>query len=72
MVKAVGPDVNDLSIGDRVVVLAPNSFRTTERVPAWGCLKMLPEEDFEVSERAMLKVATYQNLGILSSAFPSF
>ena len=49
IVNAVGPDATNLVPGDRVVVLAPHSFRTTERVPAWSCQKMLPDEDFEVS-----------------------
>ena len=34
VIKRVGPAVIGLGVGDRVVVLAPNSFRTTERVPA--------------------------------------
>lgn len=48
IVKAVAKDVQDLQLRDRVCVLAFNSFRTTERVPAWACHKMLPEESFEV------------------------
>ena len=48
IVKAVANDVHDIKAGDRVCVLAPNSFRTTERVPAWACHKMLPDESFEV------------------------
>ena len=48
IVKAVAKNVKDLQTGDRVCALAPNSFRTTERVPAWACYKMLPEESFEV------------------------
>ncbi|KAL1613384.1 Type I Iterative PKS, partial [Diplodia seriata] len=48
VVKAVGDDVDGLQPGDRVVVFAPNYNRTTERVPAWACEKMLPEEDFTV------------------------
>ncbi|KAI9789487.1 MAG: Type I Iterative PKS [Peltula sp. TS41687] len=47
IVKGVASDVSEFQAGDRVVVLAPNSFRTTERVPAWACQKMLPEEKFE-------------------------
>ena len=35
-----------LGVGDRVVVLGPNSFRTTERVPAWACQSLLPGEDY--------------------------
>ena len=48
IVKAVAKNVTDLQPGDRVCVLAPNTFRTTERVPAWACHKMLPDESFEV------------------------
>ena len=48
IIKAVAKNVSDLQPGDRVCVLAPNTFRTTERVPAWACHKMLPEESFEV------------------------
>ena len=46
IIKRVGPAVIGLGVGDRVVVLAPNSFRTTERVPAWACQCLLPGEDF--------------------------
>ncbi|KAI4237003.1 MAG: hypothetical protein LQ349_002190 [Xanthoria aureola] len=48
VVKATAKDVEDLQPGDRVCVLAPNYFRTTERVPAWACHKMLPHESFEI------------------------
>ncbi|KAJ9366241.1 hypothetical protein DTO282E5_9065 [Paecilomyces variotii] len=48
VIQAVAEDVIHLAPGDRVVVLAPNHFRTTERVPAWACLKMLPNERFDV------------------------
>ena len=46
VVRRVGPAVIGLEVGDRVVVLAPNSFRTTERVPAWACQCLLSNEDF--------------------------
>lgn len=45
VVTAVGPKVDNLEIGDRVVVMAPNNFTTTERVPAWAAHKMLPGEE---------------------------
>ncbi|KAL8702745.1 MAG: hypothetical protein Q9201_004084 [Fulgogasparrea decipioides] len=48
IVKITAKDVQDLQPGDHVCVLAPNCFRTTERVPAWACHKMLPTESFEV------------------------
>ncbi|OJK01834.1 hypothetical protein ASPACDRAFT_50671 [Aspergillus aculeatus ATCC 16872] len=48
IVRNVASDVSHLAAGDRVVVLAPNTFSTVERVPAWACQKMLPQESFEV------------------------
>jgi len=48
VVRRVAKDVSGFAPGDRVVVLAPNNFRTTETVPAWAAVKMLPEESFEV------------------------
>ncbi|KAI0877961.1 polyketide synthase-like protein [Hypoxylon argillaceum] len=48
VVTAVGSDVQDLEPGDRVVVITPNSFSTTERIPSWTAHKLLPEEDFAV------------------------
>ncbi|KAL8768386.1 MAG: hypothetical protein Q9194_005723 [Teloschistes cf. exilis] len=48
VVKAAAKDVQGLQPGERVCVLAPNCFRTTERVPAWACHKMLPHESFEI------------------------
>jgi NADPH:quinone reductase-like Zn-dependent oxidoreductase len=47
IVAKVGYGV-DFQPGDRVVVSAPNSFTTRERVPAWAAHKMLPEEEFSV------------------------
>ncbi|KAI1129321.1 polyketide synthase-like protein [Nemania abortiva] len=48
VITAVAPDVKDLEPGDRVVVIKPNSFSTTERIPAWTAHKLLPEEDFAI------------------------
>jgi NADPH:quinone reductase-like Zn-dependent oxidoreductase len=45
-VVAVGSRVKQLQPGDRVVVLAPNYFSLTERVPAWAAHKLLPGEDY--------------------------
>ena len=56
-----------------MVVLAPNSFRTTERVPAWACLKMLSDEDFEVSELKKKSEEKYSIAKIVSCfRYPSF
>ncbi|KAI0862312.1 polyketide synthase [Xylaria cubensis] len=46
VVAAIGPDVKDFEVGDRVVVMAPNGFGTVERVPVWAVQKMLPNESF--------------------------
>ncbi|PHH80580.1 hypothetical protein CDD80_839 [Ophiocordyceps camponoti-rufipedis] len=48
VVSAVGPGIDHLKPGDRVVGLAPNHFGTTERVPAASVHKLLPEEDYTV------------------------
>ncbi|KAI0172944.1 KR-domain-containing protein [Hypoxylon sp. FL1284] len=48
LVTAVGPDVTHIQPGDRVVVCIPNTFSTTERVPAWSAHKLLPHEDLKV------------------------
>ena len=58
IVSAVGPDVTHLKVGDRVVALAPNCFRTTERVPIGSVHKMLPEEEFTVLPTLMTIYAT--------------
>ncbi|KAI2627609.1 polyketide synthase-like protein [Hypoxylon sp. NC1633] len=48
VVTAVGPEVTGLEEGDRVLVVTPNNFSTTERVPAWAALKLLPTEQYTV------------------------
>ncbi|RYP36601.1 hypothetical protein DL767_003305 [Monosporascus sp. MG133] len=46
VVETVGEGVEHVAAGDRVVVMAPNYFGTTIRVPAWSAQKLLPGEDF--------------------------
>ncbi|CAJ2508383.1 Uu.00g134090.m01.CDS01 [Anthostomella pinea] len=48
LVTAVGPGVRHLQPGDRVVVLMPNDFSTTARVPSWTAHKLLPGEELTV------------------------
>lgn len=48
VVTNVGPDVENLVSGDRVLVCAPNSFSTIERVPSWQVHKLLPDEDMAI------------------------
>ncbi|RYP20781.1 hypothetical protein DL765_002614 [Monosporascus sp. GIB2] len=58
VITAVGPDVKELEPGDRVVVAAPNTFSTTERVPAWSAQKLLPGEDLTVIASLLVAYAT--------------
>lgn len=48
VVTATGPGVSHVREGDRVVVLAPCRFSTTERVPGWAAHTILPEEEFTI------------------------
>ncbi|KAI1743074.1 polyketide synthase-like protein [Xylaria scruposa] len=48
IVTAVGPGITNVAQGDRVVVVTPNTFSTTERVPSWTAHKLLPGEEFSV------------------------
>lgn len=48
VVMATGPGIAHVKVGDRVVVLAPCHFSTTERVPGWAAHTMLPDECFTV------------------------
>ncbi|KAH9904842.1 polyketide synthase [Xylariomycetidae sp. FL2044] len=48
VIERVGCNVSDLRDGDRVVVMAPAHFRTSEVVPRWACIKLLDHECFNV------------------------
>ncbi|KAI3334195.1 polyketide synthase-like protein [Ustulina deusta] len=48
LVTAIGPGVTNVDVGDRVVVVTPNKFSTTERVPSWTAHKLLPNEEYGV------------------------
>ncbi|KAF3934990.1 hypothetical protein ABW20_dc0100217 [Dactylellina cionopaga] len=45
IVEKIGSNVTNLSAGDRVYVMAPSNFRTSEVVPNWACQKLLDTED---------------------------
>ncbi|KAK6502749.1 hypothetical protein TWF481_007796 [Arthrobotrys musiformis] len=45
IIEKVGTRVTDLSVGDRVYVMAPSFFRTSEIVPNWACSKLEDSED---------------------------
>ncbi|PQE17058.1 polyketide synthase protein [Rutstroemia sp. NJR-2017a BBW] len=46
VVRSAGSSVNNVAVGDRVVVMAPNDFRLVERAPHWACVKLEDGEDF--------------------------
>ena len=48
VVSRIGSNVRSIVVGDRVVVMAPSSLRTTQIVPDWACKKLNDDEDFEV------------------------
>lgn len=47
IVTSVGPDIEHVRLGDRVVSIAPIHFSTTERIPAWATHKIQTEEKYE-------------------------
>lgn len=47
-VERIGSAVSSLAPGDRVVVMAPTHFQTSQVVPEWACQKLEDHEDFNV------------------------
>ncbi|KAI1433783.1 ketoacyl-synt-domain-containing protein [Xylaria sp. CBS 124048] len=58
VVKRVGPAVRSFAAGDRVVVMAPGHFATSERVPEWACHKLNADEDFTTMAGLPLQLST--------------
>ncbi|KAF3931090.1 hypothetical protein ABW20_dc0106731 [Dactylellina cionopaga] len=48
IVEKIGAAVTSVAVGDRVYVMAPSKFRTSEIVPHWACHKLRDSEDYEV------------------------
>ncbi|CRG92461.1 Nonribosomal peptide synthetase 14 [Talaromyces islandicus] len=46
VIERVGDSVEALHVGDRVVVMAPGHFKSSEIVPQWACKKLQDDEDF--------------------------
>lgn len=46
VIERVGDEVEDFKAGDRVVVMAPGHFKSSEIVPHWACKKLQDDEDF--------------------------
>ncbi|EAA36364.1 ketoacyl-synt-domain-containing protein [Neurospora crassa] len=58
VVANVGTGVENLAVGDRVVVMTPGYFATTESVPAWACQKLADNEDFTTLSSVPLQLST--------------
>ncbi|RAK85213.1 polyketide synthase [Aspergillus costaricaensis CBS 115574] len=58
VITAVGDNVSEFKIGDRVVAMAPSHFATVERLPEWAVLKLRDEEDFTVTSTIPLVFST--------------
>lgn len=57
-VVEVGCSVDDLSIGDGVVAMAPMHFQTYQTLPRWACHKLQPGENFDQCATLPLVYAT--------------
>ena len=58
VVEEVGSQVSSLAPGDRVVIMAPGHFQTSQVVPAWACQKLEDEEDFNTLSTLPVVYAT--------------
>ncbi|KAB8208925.1 hypothetical protein BDV34DRAFT_189747 [Aspergillus parasiticus] len=57
-IVAIGSDVRDLNIGDKVAVMYPGYFGTYETVPAWSCVKLRDDEDLRTMASVMMVFST--------------
>ena len=58
VVEKIGSAVSSLAPGDRVVVMAPVHFETSQVVPVWACQKLQQHEDFNVLSTLPVVYAT--------------
>ena len=58
IVDKIGSAVSSLAPGDRVVVMAPVHFETSQVVPEWACQKLEEYEDFNVLSTLPVVYAT--------------
>ncbi|KAL4784750.1 polyketide synthase [Aspergillus varians] len=54
----VGSAVRELSVGDRVVAMAPSHFQSYRTVPEWTCHRLLETESFDVCATLPVVFAT--------------
>ncbi|PYH68297.1 polyketide synthase [Aspergillus vadensis CBS 113365] len=58
VITAVGDNVSEFKIGDRVVAMAPSHFATVERLPEWAVLEIRDEEDLTTASTIPLVFST--------------
>ncbi|GLB08646.1 type I Iterative Polyketide synthase (PKS) [Aspergillus tubingensis] len=58
VITAVGDNVSEFKIGDRVDAMAPSHFATVERLPEWAILKLRDGEDFTTASTIPLVFST--------------
>ncbi|TAQ88229.1 hypothetical protein B7494_g3462 [Chlorociboria aeruginascens] len=58
VVIRIGSASSGFTIGDRVVVMAPHHFGTSEIVPEWACCKLRDEEDLTIMSTVPLVFST--------------
>ena len=58
LIDKIGSAVSSLAPGDRVVVMAPVHFETSQVVPEWACQKLEDYEDFNVLSTLPVVYAT--------------
>lgn len=58
IVTKTGSGVTSVHPGDKVVVMAPGFFATSERVPEWACIKLEENENFGVASNFILDYST--------------
>ncbi|KAI0470455.1 KR domain-containing protein [Xylariaceae sp. FL0804] len=68
VVSAIGPQVTDLAIGDRVVALSFGAYATTIRTNAHGCIKIPDEVGFEEASGMPMVYLTKDQTVLIHSA----
>ena len=58
IVTKIGSGVSSILPGDKVAVMAPGFFATSERLPEWACIKLEGNENFDVASNFILDYST--------------
>ena len=58
VVSRIGPDVQDIQVGDRVLCLKKKAFASSFTTPRFTCIKMPDDLDFEEGATMLVPYAT--------------